>query len=248
MVKILYYLAAFGEPNINTKYDVLIHNINYIYNNLKTHFDLFVNIYDETNFESVINKSTFQYLDNIIISKKTGILSELWINNTYHECLANYDYIFFILDDVKIEKLDILTLIKIKKLHNIDIISPRVRKSTWQYMKGGGGINNSVTITNRLEIFCLFLTYIDFEKFISINDIKNPNIWGVDYIFPYYNLKTAICNKYTVEHVLKSNSDHVKAIEQMDQYILKHGYDSREDLLEKIPNDIVTIISLDSNI
>ena len=241
MVKFLYYLAAFGEPNINIKYEILIHNINYIHKSIKTNFDLFVNVYDTTCFGSIINELNFTYLNKIIINKQKGILSELWINNPYHGALEKYDYIFFILDDVIIQNIDILSLINIKVNNKIDIISPRVKKSTWSYMKGGG-ISNSISITSRLEIFCLLLTYIDFTKFISMNDIKNPNIWGVDYMFPYYKLKTAICNKYTVEHVLKSNSDHALAIEQMEIYIIKHGYTSRDDLIREYPNDIIEVI------
>jgi len=246
MVKFLYYLAAFGEPNISIKYDVLIHNINYIHENIKTNFDLFVNVYDKTYFENIINTSNFTYLNEIIINKQKGILSELWINNPYHKNFKKYDYIFFILDDVKIEKIDILSLINIKLNNKIDVISPRVKKSTWSYMKGGGGIRNSISITSRLEIFCLLLTYFDFIKFISMNDIQNSNIWGVDYMFPHYKLKTAICNKFTVEHVLKSNSDHAAAIEQMERYIINHGYNSRDELIREHPNDIVETIDLNN--
>jgi hypothetical protein len=75
-----------------------------------------------------------------------------------------------------------------------------------------------------------------------MNDKQNSNIWGVDYMFPYYKLKTAICNKYTVEHVLKSNSDHAIAIEQMERYIIKHGYTSRDDIIREYPNDIIEVI------
>jgi hypothetical protein len=236
MPNLMYYLAAFGSPNVDLKYNVLTHNLNYIHANINDHFDLFVNVYDSTSFETVINKNTFPFLNNIIIHRKKGILSELWIDNPYHNKLSNYKHILFILDDVKIHKLNMASLINIKKQYNIEFLSPAVRKATWAYMKPQN--TNSLVLTHRLEIFCLLLKYTDFINFLNLNSIDNSNMWGVDYMMSHYKIKCAIYNECIVEHMFKSASDHVSAINQMDMYFKHHGFESREDFLLKYPADI----------
>ena len=243
MSKLLYYLAAFGSPNVDSKYNILIHNINYIHDSINTNFDLFVNVYDDTMFDTFINKQLFPFLNNIIIHRKKGILSELWIDNPYHNTLPNYKHILFILDDVKIHKLNMASLINIKKQYKIEFLSPAVRKATWSYMKPCK-TNNSLVLTHRLEIFCFLLKYKDFMKFMSLNSIDNPNMWGVDYMMSHYKIRCAINNDCVVEHMFKSASDHVSAINQMDIYFKYHGFNSREDFLLVYPNDVDCIIQI----
>lgn len=239
MVKMIYYLAAFGSPNVESKYNILSHNLNYIHDSINAHFDLFVNLYDDTNFETFINKNLFPFLNNIIIQRKKGILSELWIDNPYHILMSNYEYILFILDDVKIHKLNMSSLINVKKQNNIEFLSPAVRKATWSYMKPQK--KNSLVLTHRLEIFCFLLEYIDFMKFMNLNSIDNPNMWGVDYMMSHYKIICAIHNDSLVEHMFKSESDHLSAINQMDKYFKRHGFNSRTEFLLKYPNDIQTM-------
>lgn len=237
MSKLLYYLAAFGSPNVDSKYNILSHNINYIHDSINSNFDLFVNVYDTNNsFETFINKQQFPFLNNIIIHRKKGILSELWIDNPYHNTLSKYENILFILDDVKIHKLNMRSLINIKKQYNIEFLSPAVRKATWYYMKPKK--TNSLVLTHRLEIFCFLLKYTDFIKFINLNSIDNPNMWGVDYMMSHYKIRCAIYNDCVVEHMFKSASDHLSAINQMDTYFKHHGFNSREEFLLKYPNDV----------
>jgi hypothetical protein len=241
MSKLLYYLAAFGSPNVDSKCNILCHNINYIHASINSNFDLFVNVYDDNfSFETFINKHKFPFLNNIIIYRKKGILSELWVDNPYHNRLSNYDNILFILDDIKIIKLNMGTLINIKTQHNIEFLSPAVRKATWSYMKPTK--TNSLVLTHRLEIFCLLLKYTDFMKFMNLTSIDNPNMWGVDYMMSHYKIKCAIYNDCVVEHMFKSASDHQCAINQMNIYFKQHGFNSREDFLLKYPNDLDCII------
>ena len=238
----IYYLAAFGSPNIDLKYNILIHNLNYIHDSIKYNFDLFVNIYDNTMFETFINKHKFPFLNNIIIHRKQGILSELLIDNPYHTTLSTYRHILFILDDVKIHKLNMSSLINIKKQYNIEFLSPAVRKATWSYMKPHK--IKSLVLTHRLEIYCFLLKYTDFIKFVNLNKIDNPNMWGVDYMMSHYKIKCAIYNDSVVEHMFKSASDHLSAINQMDIYFKHNGFNSREDFLLKYPTEIDYIIKI----
>jgi hypothetical protein len=96
-MNILYYLAAIGEPDFETKYNILYNNLTYIYNDIKQNFDIVINCYStDINISKFVNKSAFPYLNNIYIHFQKGILSELWINNPYHKLLPSYDYILMI--------------------------------------------------------------------------------------------------------------------------------------------------------
>ena len=39
-MKLLYYLPALGENNLNIKYDILLHNLNCIYDSINKSFDI----------------------------------------------------------------------------------------------------------------------------------------------------------------------------------------------------------------
>ena len=240
-MKFIYYLAAIGTPNLDIKIDILKNNLKSIYNNINQSFDIIINCYEEDiNFKDIIISFNFNFLENIYIHTKKGILSELWLSNNYNDKLEKYDYILFILDDVKIINIDIFKLINIKEHFNIEFLSPKILKATWPYMKHPK--YKTLVITNRVEVFCLLFTYKDFNKFISLNDIENPNIWGVDYLMSHFNIKTGIYHKNVLEHALKSNSNHMNAILQMDNYVKKYGYSSCKELKEKYNNEIIEII------
>jgi hypothetical protein len=242
-MKLLYYLAAIGKPYFETKIDILTKNLFYIYKDINASFDIIINSYElNVDISHIINKTKFPFLNNIYIHYQTGHLIELWSNNPYHKCIAQYDYILFILDDVEIDNVNIHKLVEIKNTHNLNFISPRVENSTWDYMKLK--VSNTLRITNRIEIFCLLLNYPDFVKFLSINDIQNKNTWGVDYIMAHYKIKTGVYYNFSVIHKLPSNSNHSTALEEMHVFLNKHGYKSREHLLEYFPNDIITNIEL----
>ncbi len=254
-MKFAYYLAAIGEPNLMIKIETLEHNLKYIYKNINQHFDIFINIYDETttimDLMEINNKTKYEFINNIFVSVKKGILTELWLDNHNHVKLADYDYILFILDDIKIISMNIFKMIDIKEKYSIEFLSPKVLNSTWKYMHefsnntllNNNLINDVLAITNRIEIFCMLLNYADFIKFMSINDIKNPNIWGVDYIMSHFKIKTAILYDNVVSHILKSNSNHKNCAIQMKKFLNKYGYKSASDIIRKFPNEIIEIIN-----
>jgi hypothetical protein len=244
-MKLLYYLAAIGNPDFEIKIDILIKNLNYIYNDINQNFDIIINCYDiSKDIRNFINKVKLPFLDYVCINYQEGKLVELWADNPHHVYLSKYDYILFVLDDIEIVNMKIEELVRIKNEHNIEFISPRVEHSTWDYMNLYSG--NKLGITNRLEIYCFLFNYENFLKFLSINDIENPNIWGVDYIMAHHKIKTAVCYNFNVIHKLQTKSNTIqnydKAILDMHKFFKKNGYQSREDFLDKFPNDIIEVI------
>ena len=49
-------------------------------------------------------------------------------------------------------------------------------------------------------------------------------MWGVDFLFGYYNMIACVYNKYKVEHVLPSKSNSKEALELMHKYLNKVGF------------------------
>jgi len=227
----IYYLAAIGSPYLDIKLDILKHNLLNIYENIKIPFDIFVNCYDDNC--SSINKllSSLTFIKNIILHKKKGRLIELWYNNPHHNKLKKYEYIFFCLDDVKINNLDLLEMIAVKKKYYINFLSPKVLGGTWDYMRKFS--NNTLAFANNIEIFCLLFNYQDFNKFISINDIENTHTWGTDLLLGYYNIKSAILYKSEVIHMLPSETDGGIAGHQMHIYLNKRGFKSVSEVNER---------------
>jgi len=232
-MKFLYYLAAFGNNDIPVKYDILIHNLNYIYNNIKEKFSIVINFYTISN-EIKDNIRKLDFIENTYFYEKTGILTELFLTNPYNNEIHNYDYILFTLDDVKIINIDILNMIEIKKKHKIQILSPKILNSTHPFMN----VFNNLTIHNFLEVYMLLLSPLDFDTFCSIHTIENKWMWGVDLLFGYYNIKAGVINSYVVNHVFPSKTYRTDAANMCNEYMRKY---TKYTNYEQIPKDYYAI-------
>lgn len=199
-MKILYYLCAIGTPELNIKLNILSHNLNYLHQNIGN-FDIMLNCYDSS--ETIYNfVKIFSFLDSIYTHNRKGVLTEVWLTNPFNKKISNYDYIIFILDDVKIININLEKMIEIKKQHNIQVLSPKVLNSTWNFMNNN---NNCITFNNALEVYFLLLSPKDFINFSSINTIENKWTWGVDHLFGHYNIEAAVYMNFYVEHMLERN-------------------------------------------
>lgn len=202
-MKFCYYLASIGNPNLDTKLTILIDNLNYIYNDINNSFDIIVNCYetDKNIINCIKNQiNNLNFINNMYFYSKKGVLSELFLTNHFNDKINNYDYLFFILDDVKIININIKDMIRIKNKLNISIFSPKIIKAThpWMYAY------DNITINNFVEIYLLLLTPSDFNKYLKINTIENKWLWGIDLLFGYYNIKAGIINNYIAEHAIPS--------------------------------------------
>jgi hypothetical protein len=229
----LYYLAAIGSPNIEEKTQILLDNLNYLYKQIKTSFDIIINCYDEDDETLEKQLKDLSFLRNVYFYRKKGRLVELWKTNPYHLYIQNYLYILFILDDVKFEQFNLLELISIKSIYQIEFLSPKVIGGTWDYMRNQP--YNTLALANNIELFCLLLSPKDFTKFIEINDIENTHTWGVDYLLGHFQIKSAICFTNSVFHCLSSNTNCGLAGQQMHDYLRKHGYETVEEIVKKYP-------------
>lgn len=228
-MKLLYYIAAIGLPDLNIKIDILLYNLKYIYNDININFDIIINCYEENdnNIKIIINSiKQLNIINNIYLYKKKGVLTELFLTNPNNNLIKNYEYILFMLDDVKIINLNIKHFIQLKNLYNIKIASPKIISSTHSFMN----IHDNITIHNFLEIYCLILTPDELNKFFSIHTIENKWMWGVDFLFGHYNIRAGVINNYSVQHVLPSKSNKGEANHLMNEYLSKTPYKWLDEL------------------
>ena len=237
-MKLLYYVPAFGKNNIEIKYNILLHNLNYIYNSINEPFDICINFYTITDdIKKKLNSLSF--INKIYIHEKEGaILTELFLTNPYIIEIFDYDYVLFVLDDVKILNIDFKNMIEIKEKYKIEILSPKILKSTYNYMN----CLKDLTITNFIEVYLLLLKPEDLMNFFSLHTIKNKWMWGIDLLFGYYNIKSGILNNCIAEHVLPSNSNHDEARELMKDYFKTYTkYNDIPDILKDYQVVVETI-------
>ena len=84
-MKFMYYLAAIGNPKLDFKLDILINNLNKIYNDININFDIIINCYNENDTEIIDKIKTLPFIDNIFsYVKKGGVLVNLFKNNIYN--------------------------------------------------------------------------------------------------------------------------------------------------------------------
>ena len=238
-MKFLYYLPAFGEGKMDIKGEILQHNLQYIFNDIKQRFSICLNMY--TNDELLkLRLSTLDYLEHIYVYEKKGVLTELFLTNPSNVHIDSFDYIFFCLDDVKIVNINFQRMIEIKEKYNIEILSPKVTNSTHAFMSD----YTNLTINNFLEVYCLLMKPANFKKYLSINTIENKWTWGVDFLFGYYKMKVGILNSYEVHHVLKENSSNQsECTELMIQYIRQVShFSNHEDVWRAYKPLIETIV------
>jgi hypothetical protein len=233
--KFLYYLAAIGEPNLETKLSILKKNLFILYKDIQQSFDIMINCYDTQTVQVEELLYSLPFLRHIIIHKQKGRLVELWKTNPYHNLISNYNYnyILYILDDVLISSWNMSNFIYIKNKYSIQFLSPKVLGGTWDYMRNQD--DDVLAFANKMEIFCLLLNKDDFQRLMNIQDIENTYTWGVDLLLGHFEIKSAIYFQYSVNHMLISTTNPEIAGKQMDKYILKYGFSSVKQIDQLYP-------------
>jgi hypothetical protein len=198
-MRFAYYLAAIGHRGLDVKLNILAKNLNYLYSQLNSNFDIIINCY---NSEDVVFNfvQQFTFLNTKLFHNKPGVLTELFLTNPHNASLSNYDYILFMLDDVEIQELNLREMINLKEKYKIELLSPKVINSTHSFMNSYP--EQTLTINNALEVYCLLLKYKDFQRFLSIHTVENKWMWGADFLFGYFNIKAGVYHKSSVKHML----------------------------------------------
>jgi len=123
------------------------------------------------------------------------------------------------LDDVEIRELNLREMINVKEKYKIEILSPKVINSTHKFMNSYA--SHILTINNALEVYCLLLKYKDFQRFLSIHTIENKWMWGADFLFGFFNIKTGVYNRSSVKHMLLPSKRNTNNAEKLMRAYLR---------------------------
>ena len=234
-MKLLYYLPAFGKGNIDKKINILMHNLQYLYDNTNESFDICINFY--TICEDLKSEiRALPFINNLYVYEKEGVLTELFLTSPNNEYISSYDYMLFVLDDVQLMDFDMKKMIEVKEKYNIEILSSKIINSTHTFMHENSGL----TINNFLEVYLLLMKPNDFTRFCSMHTIQNKWMWGADFLFGHYNIKAGVFNNCVANHVLPSESNRGEASRKMSEYFSNHvkKYRSLNDIRKDYPEII----------
>ena len=106
-------------------------------------------------------------------------------------------------------------------------------------------VNTGLTLTNFLEVYLLLLEPKDLFKFFSIHSLENKYMWGVDFMFWYYKIKTGIINTYSANHELVPESN-IKEAEELSIKYLRKNTLGKYNKVQQIWSNIPAIVSLTS--
>lgn len=247
-MKFLYYLAAIGNNNYDTKINILFNNIKYIYDQLKEPIDIIINAYDKHDdfFEKIKN---VEMIRNCYIHYHNGILVELWKTNPYNNIIRNYDVVLLNYDDIELININIVESLCIINKYKIDILSSLVINATHKFMEPCDAYKNvKLLFTNAIEIFSILMKPDAFLRYLDYQDINNKWTWGSDFLLGHVGFRNAINCKSIVKHYYKQTNMTFSntAYNDMLKFINKYGYTSLNDIVSNY-NIIISKIDINSN-
>ncbi len=237
-MKLLIVLPSIGNPNLEDKLKFFNYNINIIKKNI-----------NPDNSNNIIDLYLFNYSDieinlnieniNINIKNEKGILGEFIYKYIKPELVNNYDYVFFLFDDVTLpNNFDLNIMINNFNNYNFDLLSPILdikSKYSHKFMLENVKYNNKILITDFVEFFCYLMNSKSYNKFFSLLNDQSKWLWGVDYM--YYKMakmKCGIINDYKIIHHYKQksyNSNLPCPLIELRENLSKINNDSSQNIL-----------------
>jgi hypothetical protein len=207
------FLIGFGMPNIEVKMEILEKNLK-IFQKWKDLYDidLYIYVYNPQ-FSDVLDEIDFkQYVRNVEIVAKQGIVGEFIYNNV-SKLYQKYEYTMLFLDDVELTpSFDLETMVKVYNLEQIDVLSlPLTLDSPFNYdfmlqsldlIKSGFNYRE----TNFAELFVYFISKRNFIKYLRMFTPKTQWCWGIDLSMYNSGLKMGLFDKFTIKHYYKATS------------------------------------------
>ena len=264
-VHLLYFLAALGPPNLPLKRNILQKNLTMLraQPDVAT-LDVVLNTYGQMDQLSWLEADVRAAAPGCRIyryHKDKAVLVQLWQKDNPHMATLRaasnrYDHVVFVLDDVRIDKLDAAHFARTYRQMDLDIMSPVVHGSTHSF--GVFDFNEQtdhqnkagpmVQPTNVCEFFLYFCSHKAFFRLIDRYDCENPWMWGYDLLLGFWKFRTAVVSSGQVTHLLQDSSRHNNRKSQcMTKFLLKNGFSSTNSLIKLFPAKISPPFSLSNN-
>lgn len=198
-MKLLVTIPGIGDSHFEEKKIFLKNNIDIIKRKFTGDIDFLLFNYSNNDF------SDFEYLENIKIVKKSGIIGQFIFNDLKPDDLKDYDYIILMIDDVELsDNLNIENMIKIYNNNKLDILSPSLTKDS-KFSHNGFMLENerfegNLRIVNFCEYFFYIMNIESYSKYWNLFDEKTYWTWGIDFCLDIQRFKMGIINDYKIKH------------------------------------------------
>ena len=211
--KIGLFLTGWGEPYVQKKKEILLHNLKVIKTwKQEYQLDLYIYLYTPSCLDILREIPFLDYVSNIVIVPKPGIVGE-FIYRDVSKLYTKYDYVILFLDDIEFSphcSLD--KLISIYTRERIDILAlPLTVTSPHNYsfmLQDISMIQQGYTYreTNFAELFFYLLSSKNFKNYLKFFTNATRWCWGIDLTLYPNGIRIGIAETYPLKHYFKAVS------------------------------------------
>ena len=237
-MRILVFISGFGSPHITEKLEILEHNLKIIHQTKPNEaiIDVWIAQYDDS-FQ-IPNHYSGYVNGKMTVFYEKGFVGDFFQTIATPERVKDYSYIFCCLDDVLLYNVNLSTMIQIKEMWNLNILSPSLDpfgKFLYTYMLQCEIPNLLLKITSKCEYFCYLMDYDSYCRYHTFFHKDNPYMWGMDCIITkHMKLRVGLVNTMAMRHyyIHESYSDLEKPRQALKDYLERYN-ESLEIVLER---------------
>lgn len=200
-------ISGFGLPHWDHKVEILKNNLEKIHDSkVWKKVQVCICQYSDPTLYQLPKELMDLYSIEIIYEK--GIVGEFIHRYASPDCIANYDYILCLLDDIELQQINWNPMIHYVKALEFDLLSPALSsdsKYQYTYMLQEPYNLATIKVTACCEYFCIFANTRNFKKYYEHVDPNNPWMWGLDLILTkHLGLKVGVVNTMVMKHWYKN--------------------------------------------
>lgn len=229
-MRILLFISGFGGSHAEHKLEILKSNLKLLDQTRPDEccLDVWIAQYDDT---VEIPEAYRDYVSGeFVVYREKGFVGHFIRTIATPEKVANYDYVFLLLDDVRLdETVHLGEMIQIKERWNLNLVSPSMNPeglAQFRYMFAVADPNLYLRMTNACEYFCYLMDYDSYCSYHTFFHEENPSMWGMDGILVRkMKLRIALINTMTMTHYYKNENytDFEDTYQRFVRYIGSYG-------------------------
>lgn len=148
-------------------------------------------------------------MNRVITHEEPGYLGEFIYRYIQPAKMLEYDYLFFLLDDVELsENFYLDRWIQCYHEHHLDILSPVIQRQCrshsimhqpeWAFNENSRG--REISIVNMCEFFSYFMTPTVYYRYYTLFNEYTKSTWGIDLSMYHAGLRMGLHNKVSLNH------------------------------------------------